>query len=327
MSISETDLAGGDMRPSWEVLTREVAFDTLEGDGRTLHARVVPYNVVAKVADPPHYTPYREMFVPGAFNAQLNVAHRVNVLLNYSHRQGISDVVGRGVALEDQPDGLHAAFRILEHPDGDKALSLVESGDLTGMSAEFAVRKSRTVDGVVQRIDARLANVALCRDNSSEFPGAKAAYPGAEVLAVRTEDDTGDEDEPPPEPTPETAMDSDLKARLEALGVVPVVFRAVVRKPWDGDPARFTDEEYARACLIDRGGDAPAKERCSLPVLEPSGDVNVNALGAAAAALRGARGGLAGVSAEAKAAAARKLLRYYRQAGMEPPPGIAMMAG
>lgn len=298
----------------WVTFTRQTPLELAgDGDGRTLMGRIVPYNVEAIVADPPHFRPYRELFQPGAFKAQTSAANRV--LLNFNHRQGISDVIGHGVSLEEQPDGLYGAFRVLTHGDGDKALELVHSGVLTGMSTEFAVRKSRTVDGVVHRLDARVGNVALCREHGVD---QGAAYPGAQVLAVRTGD---------PEPLLAPLVPSLDLERLERIGIVPLLSRAVVRKPWDGSAARFTDDEYQRSCLIDRGGDTPVKERCSLPVLEPNGDLNVNALGAASAALRGARGGLNDVPAAQKAAAARKLVRYYRQANMTPPPGITMMAG
>jgi Escherichia/Staphylococcus phage prohead protease len=57
--------------------------------------------------------------------------------------------------------------------------------------------------------------------------------------------------------------------------------------PWDGSPARFSDEQYARSCILDRAkcGDAdmPAKQRYSLPIREPGGALNSNAVHAAAA--------------------------------------------
>jgi len=155
----------------------------------------VPYNVAARVADPPDYVSYQEMFMPGAFNAQINAANRIDVLagdargilLNFEHGQSIGDVIGRGESLEERQDGLHGRFRIVNHPDGDKALELIHSGDLRGMSAEFVAKRSRTMgDGVVQRIDARIVGVALCRDRNTTYGGPKAGYPGAEILALRT---------------------------------------------------------------------------------------------------------------------------------------------
>lgn len=301
----------------WETFERITPLELADqGDGRTLIGRVVPYGVVADVADPPNFTPYKESFAPGAFRAQLSAANRIDVLLNYEHRQGISDIVGRGVSLEDKPDGLYGTFRMLTHADGDKALELYHAGVLRGMSTEFSARKSRTVDGVVERVDARIGNVALCREFGSGYAGPKAAYQGAEVLAVRTEPGAPEIVVPMP-----IVPSLDLE-RLALLGIEPILSRAFVRKPWDGSPDRFTDDEYQRSCLIDRGGDGPVKERCSLPVLEPDGDVNVNALAAAAGRLRSAD-----APAKAKASAARKMVRLYRTAGMAPPAGITTMAG
>src|SRR4051794_10393753 len=56
----------------------------------------------------------------------------------------------------------------------------------------------------------------------------------------------------------------------------------VTNKPWDGSPSRFTDAEWQRSCVLDRGGDAPPKQRCSLPIREPDGTLNRNAVQAAA---------------------------------------------
>ena len=36
---------------------------------------------------------------------------------------------------------------------------------------------------------------------------------------------------------------------------------SISEAPWNGSPAAYSDEQYQRACLIDRGGDAPVKER------------------------------------------------------------------
>lgn len=95
---------------------------------------------------------------------------------------------------------------------------------------------------------------------------------------------------------------------------------AIVSKPWNGDASRFTLEQYRRSCLIT----GETKEACHLPVREPNGDLNKNALGAAAAALAGARGGVQASPAQ-KAAAARTLRRLYAQAGMTPPDSLKRM--
>lgn len=293
-------------------------------DGRTLDVRIVPYGVQATVSDPPDFRPYREMFMPGVFERQLTTPGRDKVWLNVEHEQGFRGAVGRSLQFRDQEDGLHGSFGVDEGPDGDKALRLVTSGFLTGMSLEFHALASKRVNGVVQRLRAQLDKVSLCR-----YP----AYPEAQVIAVREEILEEEEVQEEEEVTaggvvlPDLARSEAVDQLLSTLGVEPLTRITKTSAAWDGSPGRFTDEQYQRSCLIDRGGDASVKERCSLPVLEPSGALNVNALGPAAAALAGARGGLANVSQAQKATAARKLLRYYNAAGMEPPESIRRLAG
>lgn len=298
-------------------------------DGRTLDTRIVPYNTPATVADPPDFRPYQETIMPGAFQRQLSTPGRDRVLLNFEHEQGLRGVVGQSLRFDDRDDGLHASFGIHENADGDKALMLIRGGILTGLSLEFAALASRRVNGVVQRLRAQLDKVSLCR-----YP----AYPDALVLAVRHEPDDDETREladgyvasnaqPAEEPLPDLTRTSDVDDRLTALGFEPLTRAAKTSKPWDGSPARFTDEQYRRSTLVCRGQSDAPKTDCSLPVLEPDGTLNTNALGPAASVLAGGRGGLASITTAQKATAARKLIRLYGQAGMEPPPGLRQLAG
>lgn len=98
--------------------------------------------------------------------------------------------------------------------------------------------------------------------------------------------------------------------------------RAVTRRAWDGSPSRFTDAQYRRSCVLDRGGDAPVKQRYGLPIREPDGTLNMNAVRAAAAVIPK-------VDAPSKAvrAAARKLIAAYRELGLAPPKALLALAG
>lgn len=146
-----------------------------EVKGRTLDVRIAPYDRPARVADPPDYKPYFESFAPGAFADALKAPKRI--MLDHAHNPRLRDVLGFATRLEDRADGLHGSFRLLDDPDGDKALELVREGVLAGVSAEFLPLKSRTrADGVVERLRVRLEKVALCRTG---------AYGDAKVLAVR----------------------------------------------------------------------------------------------------------------------------------------------
>jgi len=100
---------------------------------------------------------------------------------------------------------------------------------------------------------------------------------------------------------------------------------SVTNEAWDGSAARFSDSQWAASCLLDMGdcSDAgkamTAKMRYKLPVREPGGALNTNALSAAAAALHGSRTPLQACPA-AKQAAAKRLAAAYRAAGKTPPP-------
>ena len=162
----------------------------------------MPYGVSAEVSDGGPV--YREEWLAGCFDDQLVAGHRLKVLLNFEHGLGISNVVGKGVELRSQPDGLHGSFRVLETQDGDKALSLVRDGILDGVSLEAYAKKSiHGRDGVIRRVKAHLHNVALCR---------QPAFVDALVLAVR-EEVIVDEELLLPD------IDSELVDRCRELGI------------------------------------------------------------------------------------------------------------
>lgn len=91
---------------------------------------------------------------------------------------------------------------------------------------------------------------------------------------------------------------------------------------WDGSASRFASTAaYCGSCLIDENpaGAEKTQDRCHLPIREPGGAINRNAVHAAAAALAGGRGGVSG-SAESKRSAASKLVSIYRRDLKEDPP-------
>ncbi len=113
-------------------------------------------------------------------------------------------------------------------------------------------------------------------------------------------------------------------------GVVEVTFaERLSTRPWsEVTPADWADaESYCRACLVDLNppGEPKAKARCKLPVREPDGTLNRNALIAAQGALVGARGGVE-LSPEEKRRAARKLVRLMREHGLEPADSLLELA-
>lgn len=104
---------------------------------------------------------------------------------------------------------------------------------------------------------------------------------------------------------------------------------ATTDQAWDGSASRYASTAaYCAACLIDFNpdGEDPVQDMCKLPVREPNGDLNTNALSAAAAALAGARGSGVQAPPKVKKAAARKLLSLYQQCKMTPPASLQALA-
>lgn len=163
--------------PETGLLRREFAAELTPGDGRTVDVRIVPFGERIRHNDGLGGVPrgewYEEEWMPGAFDHQLNAAHRM--LANFEHQQGMGGLVGKGVALRREPDGYHGTFRILDGPDGDKLLQLIPDA-VDSVSLEARPMRSTRKDGVVQRVKAHLVGIAFTRFG---------AYQGAKVLAVR----------------------------------------------------------------------------------------------------------------------------------------------
>jgi HK97 family phage prohead protease len=202
-------------------VTRVFSATATAGEGRTVDVRIVPYSTPADVSDDGR-TVYREEWAPGAFDAQLVAGHRLKVLLNFEHQSGIGNIVGKGIMLRSQPDGLHGSFEMRDDDNGRRALDLVNDGILDGVSLEAVAAKTiHTTGGVYRRVKAHLHNVALCRN---------PAFPDARVLAVREQPNiVFDEDLLPHLPDPV------LLERLERAGIaVPAGLKA---HPVNGTPS------------------------------------------------------------------------------------------
>lgn len=98
----------------------------------------------------------------------------------------------------------------------------------------------------------------------------------------------------------------------------------VTDKAWDGSAGRFSDSEYQSSCVLDRkkcGGDwadKPPKQRCSLPIKEPNGDLNRNGVHAAASRI----GSVTDACPEAINAAKAALRAAYKTLGEDAPSSI-----
>jgi hypothetical protein len=191
--------------PETGLLRREFAAEVTAAEGRTVDVRIVPYGEQIEHNDGLGGVPmgvfYREEWVAGAFDHQLNAANRV--LANCEHERGIRGVVGHGVSLREDRDGLYGSFKIHETPAGDTALLLIREGVYNTVSLEAAGRKSiRAAGGVVRRVKADLRGLSFTRFG---------AYEGAKVLAIREQ--VFEEETPLLNPDPE------LIERCRSLGI------------------------------------------------------------------------------------------------------------
>jgi HK97 family phage prohead protease len=171
----------------------ELVFPTeMKAEGRLLTGRLVPYNVVANVADElpdGRLDIYKEGFRPGAFGPQVNTREKgvfTKIKLRHCHDDSGLGFLGPFVSLREQADGLWGDVAVLKSKAGD-VQDLLDAG-VNELSIEFAVSKraeSTAVDdvGVRWRTMAHLMGVAL---------EAKGAYSEAQVMAFRSERDAAE---------------------------------------------------------------------------------------------------------------------------------------
>jgi HK97 family phage prohead protease len=265
-----------------DILVRTFVVQAHAGDGRTINVRVVPFNEVADVADPPDFRPYKEQFMPGAFARNEPHAHRIRLRSDHAaldenggRKSGTLGIVGTGVKLTETADGYEGEFKFLDTQEALTARELVLNGGYDGVSAEFLpIRSKRTSDGIVQRQVAHLDSVALATG---------PAYSTASILSLREEQIVDEEMLPPPPNLAIVERCAELGIDLPE-GMAILLSRAYTEQPWDGAESRWdTPEAYCAAAAIDlNGAGGPkTKARCHLPFKEPSGAINVNGVRAA----------------------------------------------
>jgi phage head maturation protease len=174
---------------------------------RVIEVRVVPWDVIGETADG------RELFRRGAFEGTAPEDVTLEAIGPHGADPGVR-LAGRAARLEDREDGAYAAFGVSRTRDGDELLELTRDGVYRGASAVFEPIEDRAGDsGVTERIRARLVRVGIVE---------RGAYPGAEVLAVRSEDAqpmTEPQAAPVAAPTtdPGVRVAADNPAQLDAL--------------------------------------------------------------------------------------------------------------
>jgi phage head maturation protease len=178
-----------------ELLTTAPADATIavrSAEERLIDVRVVPWGVVGRTREGP------ERMRRGAFRGTRPEDVTLEAIGAHGLEPGVR-LAGRAVALEDREDGAYATFRVSRTVAGDELLELAGDRVYRAASAVFEPITSRQVDGVTERQAARLVRVGIVE---------RGAYDGAEVLAVRSQEDRAmtmpRETEPPEPPIPPT---------------------------------------------------------------------------------------------------------------------------
>ena len=204
------------------------------------------------------------------------------------HGDSISRIIGSVTQLKSVAQGLWFRAGFTHDEQGQRARQLAKDGHLSGVSVGW-----------------------LPVHQSLKVLGGKAvrSIREARLLEISL--------------TPVPANPLAQLASVKSLGEG----KAVSDTPWSQfTEADYTLEQWRRACLITVEGATETKAGYKLPVREPSGVLNRNAVHAAA----GGHGvsAVTGVSAEKKQAAARALVGLYRgQLGEDPPPSLLSLAG
>lgn len=119
---------------------------------RTVEGVLIPYGVIAIALDANTGRQVRERIMPGALAIPEAMA------LSLMHLDGHTAALA--VQLTDTPQALQMRA-VLDGPDADLAIRMLERGSLTGFSAEFLDGDRQTVGGVSEVRKAALVGASL----------------------------------------------------------------------------------------------------------------------------------------------------------------------
>jgi phage head maturation protease len=172
--MSEPLVADQPPRPPLEF--REASVTGVNFAQRVIELIAVPYNEEALIEYRGEL--WKESFDPGAFNGIEKRPNRIRANRNHDKNR----TVGKALNFwPSRPEGLVAEVRIAPTPLGDETLTLADE-DMLSVSAGFGVRGS---DQVLDRPFRRIKRAFLDHLSFVE----SAAYEGARVLAVRSNEE------------------------------------------------------------------------------------------------------------------------------------------
>jgi HK97 family phage major capsid protein len=161
----------------------------------------------------------------------------------------------------------------------------------------------------------------FCEEGDTNWPGEQHINGGSRADACRAVAEY--EAAHGATPAPDAAAPDAAAPEPAAPASADAHADAVTDAAFDADPSQFSDDEWRRSCVLDRGPEVEAvKDRFMLPVREPDGTVNRHAVHAAAGGIRR----LNGVPHAALVAAAQALVELYATLAEPPPDFVTRIA-
>lgn len=292
--------------------TRSAEFKSLVGEGKpegTFSAVVAVYGNVDKVGD---------RILDNAFDQTLEnwkksgdpipivLAHEWKdpfAHIGFAMPDKVKSVPGVGLVVEEGHLDIH------DNPTAAQVYKLMGRRSLKEFSFGYTVPdggQKKASDGALD-----LSNLNLI-----EFgPCLKGVNDSTQLLAVKSTM-TGDE---PSLEDRVTKMEESLALLVKAVNVE----ADSEEKAWNGSQSNYTDEQYAAACILDRGADFSegAKTRYSLPIAVPGksfSDPDPEGVRAAASRI----GTVGDATGEQVKTAYKRLLGAYTKLDIEPPASV-----
>jgi len=239
---------------------------------------------------------YGDVIEKGAFTKTANEA---NGTLPMLWQHDTDEVIGTYPQMAENEHGLEVEGRIvLATQRGREAHALLKAGAIKAMSIGFTIPEGKA-DFDQQTQTRSIREVRLWEISLVTFP----ANTRAAITQVKNRELRGEADEV-----------AELRKELAAL-------KASLEQRWDGEASNYSDEEWEKACILDRGSGTP-KERYGLPIATPGNSYasDPDKGGVAAAASRiGHTNGPAG----AIHTAYQRLEAAYKHLGLIVPPSVA----
>lgn len=251
----------------------------------------------------------KERITPGAFEDTISTwqASGKRIPLHWEHSSRPEDIIGYidPKSMKEMADGVYVEGQ-LDLKDSEVAREVWRSmkNDAIGLSFGYLVQdQTENDDGSKDLKKLDLFEITL---------SAKPVNADTRVLSMKSVEEV----------LAQPALDGSDAPNILIVDPDSLFVKASTA-PWDGSAGRFTDEQYARSAILDRakcgeqGKNLPAKQRYSLPIREPGGALNANAVHAAAGRIN-----QVDACGAAKASAKNALRRAYGELGEEAPDSL-----